>query len=257
MLLFALAVGANAALGGDPLLRASRRRRRRPFPNPWVTLKRGVGRGRAVFIDDEGRIEKGLPAEFQGVHVQDITAFGRQLRSIEKEGAQAERQLGRGHRRGTFKTADEGFTALLTANPQLVQFLEDECSHDCAEYRAWLRRGRRGPKPRWRPGDGRFDTVNERFERRSRGRKVASWLEAVYTTLPPSRRWDDFPGRLEVLSEATGLRLNLPAQAERRAQKSIDVAAVRHRTDERITGLIALARSGRLTSGPAKDDAPF
>lgn len=257
VLLFALAVGANAALGGDPLPWAGRRRRRRP--NPWITLKRGFGRGRAVFISDEGRIEKGLPAEFEGVHVQDLTAFSRQMREIEKARKTAERQITRGRRRGSFKTADEGFAALLSANPHLAQFLEDECSHDCLEFKRWIRRGRRGPKPRWRPGDGRFDAINERFERRSRGRKVASWLEAVYTTLPPSRRWDDFPERLKVLEEATGLRLNLPELAETRARTSTDVAEVNHQADARIAGLLSLARSARLTSGAvgSDDDVPF
>jgi hypothetical protein len=256
VLLFGLAVGAHVALGGNSPSWVRRRGHRRR-PNPWITLKRGFGRGRAVFISDEGRIEKGLPAEFEGVHVQDLTAFSRRLRELEKARKTAERDVTRGRGRGKFGKVEEAVKALLAANPHLAQFLEDECSKDCVEFDLWRRRGRRGPKPRWQPGDGRFDAINERFERRSRGRKVASWLEATYVTVPSSRRWDDFAARLPVLEEATGLRLNLPAPAERRAHASTDVAEVHSRADARIADLLALARSARLTSGPADEDAPF
>jgi hypothetical protein len=147
---------------------------------------------------------------------------------------------------------------LLEANPNLVDFLEAECSHDCDTYRAWLRGGRRGPKPKWHKGDGRFDAINERFERRSAGRKVASWIEAVYVTPPPSHEWDDFPERLEVLEEATGLRLNLPEPAESRQLADQEADQVLRAADDRIDALVDLARSSRLRGkAPTVEEAPF
>lgn len=229
--------------------RARRRRRRRR--NPWITMRNR----RRVFIDDEGRIEHGLPELYRGVHVQDLSRFSRELREIEREGRDEERRIVKRRRGRTFKHA-EGVRALLEANPELVDFLEAECSHDCDAYRTWVRRGRRGPKPRWRPGDGRFDALNERLERRKSGRKIASWLEAVDATPPPSRRWEDFPERLEVLEEATGLRLNLPAAAESFAQDDDELAGVRRATDDRIEQLVELARTARL-SQPGDDGIPF
>ena len=130
----------------------------------------------------------------------------------------------------------------------LVDFLERECSHDCLSCRQWLQRGRRGrSKPQWQRGHGRFDVVNERLEKKG-ARKVSSWLKAVYTTPPPARRWEDFPDRLAVLEDATGLRLNLPTWAEDLDQQTEDLGAVRQRTDERIDAIVTLARTGRLTS---------
>jgi hypothetical protein len=244
--------GVLAALAaGSALVGQVGRLERRRVRNPWVTLKRrrADGRRQRVLLDDDGRIEGGLPAELLGAHIGDLSELTGQIRTIEREGAEAETRLATGRAPQTFRH-DAGVTALLEANPKLVDFLEAECSHDCLEYRTWLKRGRRGRKPQWRPGDGRFDAVNERHERKG-ARKVASWLEAVYTTPPPSRRWEDFPDRVAVLEEATGLRLELPAPAEARDRRGVDVAAVRHRTDARIAAIVALARTGRLRGDDA------
>jgi hypothetical protein len=238
--------GVLAALAGvfaiaDRVQRLERRAR-----NPWITLKRRRrdGRRQRVLIDDDGRIELGLPPELVGAHIGDLSELTGRIRAVEREGAEEEERIAPGGGRAqTFRTNDAAVRALLEANPRLVDFLEEECSHDCGEFRAWLQRGRRGPKPRWRPGDGRFDAVNERLERHG-ARKVSSWLEAVYTTPPPSRRWEDFPERLAVLEEATGLRLELPSPAEDLARGGGDVAAVRHATDERIAAIVNLARTG-------------
>lgn len=247
-------VGALAAAAGVYELatrgpRGPRRRRRdvdaggdllEIVENPWRTLRNG----RRVLLADDGRIERGLPEIFHGAHVADVPALSRAVRELEREGKKAERAIRR-RRPLTFKSHDHAVRALLEANPPLVDFLEAECSHDCVSYRQWLKRGRRGPKPKWSPGDGRFDAVNERLEKKG-ARKVASWLEAVYSTPPPSRRWSDFPERLAVLEEATGLRLNLPAPAEDAGQEAEDLAGVRHAVDQRIDAIVTLARTGRL-----------
>lgn len=228
--------------------RLSRRRRR----NPAALLRRV----RRIGLADDGRVVHGLPERYKGVHVLDVSPLSREVKKIEQARQTETKRIRRGKRR-TF-TTEEGVRALLEANPPLVDFLEAECSHDCDTYRAWVRRGRRGPKPKWHKGDGRFDAINERFERRSDGRKVASWIEAVYVTPPPSHDWDDFPGRIQVLEEATGLRLNLPEPAEARQLADQEADQILRAADDRIDALVDLARSSRLSGkAPAIEDAPF
>lgn len=135
--------------------------------------------------------------------------------SLAREIAACEKFAGREARPRTFRRKREAVRALLDANPELASLVESDCGGDCTAYTHWAeKRGRRGPKPRARPGDGRFDPLNERFEKRTPGRKVASWREALDVTAPTSRHWEDFAPRVPVLEEATGLRLNLPARAE-------------------------------------------
>jgi hypothetical protein len=114
----------------------------------------------------------------------------------------------------TFRRKREATRALLDANPELLQLVESDCGHDCTRFTAWADGGRRGPKPRARAGDGRFDALNERHELRTPARKVGSWREALAVTAPSSRRWEDFGPRVEVLEEATGLRLAGPERTE-------------------------------------------
>ena len=128
--------------------------------------------------------------------------------------ASCERSARREMRPQTFRRKREAVRALLDANPDLLQLVESDCGSDCKAFTAWEHGRRRGPKPRARAGDGRFDPLNERFERRTPARKVASWREALAVTAPSSRRWEDFGGRVEVLEEATGLRLAAPDRTE-------------------------------------------
>ena len=141
--------------------------------------------------------------------------------TIAREIAACEKFARREARPQTFRTKRDAVRALLDANPELAELVESDCGGDCIAYGAWEARGRRGPKPRARPGDGRFDPLNERFEKRTPGRKVASWKEALAVTAPSSRRWEDFDGRVEVLEEATGFRVNAPERTEavRRARQ--------------------------------------
>jgi len=134
------------------------------------------------------------------------------------------RESSREARPRTFKTKPDAVKALLAANPKLRALLESDCGRDCTAYTAWVNQGRRGPKPRARSGDGRFDALNERFEKRTPGRKIASWREALAVTAPRTRHWEDFSERIEPLEEAVGFRLNLPTRAEAvlRARKYIE-----------------------------------
>jgi len=134
------------------------------------------------------------------------------------------REASREARPRTFKVKREPVRELLNANPRLRSFVESDCGSDCTAYRAWVNHGRRGPKPRARPGDGRFDALNEQFERRTPGRKVASWAEALDVTVPSTRHWEDLSERLPVLEEAVGFRLQLPERSEavRRSRQYIE-----------------------------------
>lgn len=211
----------------------------------WVTLRNR----RRVLLDAEGRVVRGLPREFEGVPVQQVSPLSREARAIAKKAARACSSSSRRPR--TFATSDAAVRQLLEANPRLRQLLEDDCSHDCVRYRAWLNHGRRGPKPSAGPGDGRFDALNERLELKGR-RRVGSWLEAVYVTAPPSRRWEDFGPRLEALEEAAGFRLNLPAGAEVLELDEAAAAACQDRADEQIGDLFARARGAAVD-----DEVPF
>lgn len=212
----------------------------------WITLRNR----RRVLIDRQGRIAAGLPAEFSGVNVRDISPLSRSLRQIDTEAADCEIPA-TGAR--TFRTADGAAAELVDANPSLAELLETDCSHDCQRYRAWVRRGRRGPKPLAGPGDGRFDALNERLDLKGK-RRVSSWIEAVHVTVPPSRRWQDFADRLPALEEATGLSLNLPPQAEALHVDAEAREACRDRADQAAADLVDRARAGRLADS---EEVPF
>ena len=214
----------------------------------WITLRNK----RRVLIDRQGRIAAGLPDAFAGVDVRDVSPLSRSLKQIDEQSAECETPAAAGPK--TFRTADSAARELVDANPELAELLETDCSHDCERYRAWVRRGRRGPKPLSGPGDGRFDALNERLELKGK-RRVSSWLEAVHVTVPPSRRWADFSDRLPALEEATGLSLNLPAQAEALHLDAGAQSACRDRADEEAADLIARARAGRL--GDDGEAVPF
>lgn len=220
----------------------------------WVTLRNR----RRVELDRKGRIVRGLPAEFEGVDVRDVSALSHEMRSLQSAEAECAASV-MTRRPRTFPSAAGAAKELIAANPPLAQLLESDCSHDCVRYRQWLQRDRRGPKPQAGPGDGRFDALNERLELHGR-RRVGSWLEAVHVTVPPSRRWEDFAPRLEVLEEATGLRLNLPDAAEAFAGDAAAAAACAERADDAAGELLNAARAGRLAAAPRSSrsaEVPF
>jgi len=260
-----LGVMAAAAVLAGGWRRPPRRRRRRRrlerairLPNPWVTLSNK----RRVEIDDDGRVLKGLPAEWRGIHVQDVSEVSRRTRELEEASADCEQEA-RGRRRPTtFRTADQAVAALLAANPKLLDFYESECGQRCEDFRQWVRGGRRGRKPHLDTSDGRLDSFNETLELRGR-HKVTNWLEALYRVVPASRRWEDFRDRLPLLEEATGLRVELPEEAEELARLEAYAAECREGGDARIDDLLRVARETRLgrgapvTMGEDQDEVPF
>jgi hypothetical protein len=235
----------------------NRRERRPPAVPPgarWVTLSNH----RRVLIDEEGRILRGLPEMFERVDVRDVSALGKGVRGAERDEQTCEATARRRHPR-TFRTTEDAVRALLEVNPQLVDFLEMECSRTCDQYATWVRRGRRGPKPLPIYGDGRFDAIEVPLELDGK-RQISSWLEAVYVTVPPSRRWEDFHERLQYLADATSLRLALPDPAERLHLESTEAERCRSAANQRIQELIELARAARLPGAEPPDgdgEVPF
>jgi hypothetical protein len=214
----------------------------------WVTIPSG----RKVLLSEDGRILAGkLPRDWQGVHVHDLAELSRQLREAEKACQGDVQRLPQ-----TFPTPSHGVRALLGSNPNLVDFLEHECSWDCKRWNDWNRAGRVGPKPtKLHPGDGRFDLINERYEKRG-ARAAASWIEAVYATVPPSRRWDDFADRIATLSEASGLDLLLPDPAEQIALARESAEACEQAIDRELARILETAKASRLQRGRRRDDDP-
>jgi len=144
-----------------------------------------------------------------------------------------------------FRRVDEGAKSPLEANPPLQELVESDCGQDCKIYRDWVRRGRRGPKPRLAPGDGRFDPINVGLDRKG-GRRVASWVEALHATVPPSRHWQEFDERLPFLEEAAHMRLELPEEAERLELQRAEIERCRAGEDAALEDLFGRARVGRL-----------
>lgn len=191
--------------------------------NPWITLRRRskTGHRQRVFIDDDGRIELGLPDKYRGIRIGDLTKVGRQVRHMKKRAGRARRAL-TSRSRERFRSKDVAVKALLDANPQLHDFVQAEWGQSSQEYLHWLKRGRRGVKPQLGSYDGRFDAINYGHDLHG-PKAVGSWLEALYATAPTSGRWEDFGERLPALEEATGLRLELPDQAARLARRADDL----------------------------------
>jgi hypothetical protein len=214
----------------------------------WVTLSNH----RRVLLDEEGRIVRGLPELFHRVDVRDVSALGARVRETQRDEVACERSVRRRHPR-TFRSAEDAVRALLEVNPHLLDFVEVECSYRCDEYRTWVRRGRRGPKPA-PTRDGRFDAIEVPLDLKGK-RRISSWLEAVFVTVPPSRRWDDFHARLQYLADATGLRLALPEPAEQLNLEESEIDHCQSTASQRIQQLVELARAARFPGADTPDDS--
>jgi hypothetical protein len=181
-------------------------------------LATAAGLGYLVLGGGRRRRRRRNPARAAGRARQAAPRAARaRLSPLEREIRSCRRSALAGVRPTTFRRKEEAVGALLDVNPRLLDLVERDCGADCRAFKAWQQHGRRGPKPRAAAGDGRFDALNEQWERRTPGRKVASWVEALYVTAPSSRRWEDWRGRIEVLEDAAGFRLHLPARAEQLA----------------------------------------
>lgn len=225
--------------------------------NPWVTLKRATrGRRQKIFIDDDGRIVKGLPRKFRGILLRDLTAVGRKVAKTKRRQRREERQMFP-RSRTTFRNKDQAFKELVRANPQLRTFLDAHFGRADEAFLRWRRNGRRGAKPTHDYADGRLDGINYTWNLHG-ARQANTWTEAIFATIPDSRRWEDFGGRLEVLEEATGLSLELPAAAARLHTAAAERGRYREGAELEVDEVYDQAREAATmqTSGEPDDDEP-
>lgn len=227
--------------------------------NPWVTLKRRskTGHRQRVFIDDEGRIAKGLPKKFRGILLRDLTQVSREVSKTKRRQRREEKRMFP-RSRTTFRNKDQAFKELIRSNPQLRTFLDAHFGREDERFLRWVRNGRRGPKPVSDYADGRLDGINYTWDLHG-ARQASTWTEAIYATIPNSGRWKDFEGRLPVLEEATGLSLELPAPAARLGTTRADRERYAEGAELELEDVYGRAREAATMqiSGEPDEDAPF
>jgi hypothetical protein len=221
-------------------------------PGRWRTL----GNGKRIKLDADGRIVAGMPRRYRGTHVGDLSQLSheeRELQGIDCADVGAICPTCR----QTFPTKDAAFLAILEANPELHALQQSEYGAYDAAFLKWQRGGRRGPKPRTRITDGRLDAINEFYDLRGADR-VGSFTEAIYHTIPSSRRWEDLPPRLRQLSEASGLDVQPPDESNAIEVAKQGAADCADEVDRRLGELFERAQAGRLDGDePDDEEAPF
>jgi hypothetical protein len=216
----------------------------------WITLKNG----KRIKVNNEGRIVSGMPSKYHGTHIRDLSKLSHDERELEKIDCN---ETGHCHTcKKTFRTKDEAYKALLEANPELDRLRQSEHGNYDLEFVRWQRGGRRGPKPRTTVTDGRLDAINEYYDLRGAS-KVASFTEAIYQTIPSSKRWADLEPRLKPLEEAAGMKINPPDEAQRLTVSKLAVEDCAADVDRRLSELFEKARGGRLEKDDAGEAVPF
>lgn len=197
----------------------------------------------------------GLPEPLAKVSPKDLPLLKRELRRVVNDDRKCVQSVTL-QKRQTFPRKIEAVRSLVNANPQLDQFLESECGHGCGAYKKWLANGRKGPKPPLAPGDGRFDAFNEALDKQGK-RKIGNWLEALYATTPPTKRWEDFDQRLPLLEDSSGLRIDPPEETIRVLHQKHDVDLCHLGAEAEAEKVVTAAKRGRLRKKPKLEDAPF
>jgi hypothetical protein len=220
----------------------------------WRTLKNG----KRIKIAPDGRIVAGLPSKYHGTHIRDLSKLTHDERQL--EGIDC-KEAGHCHTcKKTFRTKDEAYVALLKANPRLDELRQGVFGQYDLAFVKWQRNGRRGPKPRQESSDGRLDAVNEYYDLRGAAR-VASFTEAIYHTIPTSKRWEDLAPRLKPLGEAAGMEINPPDELLRLETSKLTIEECHDQVDQQLAALFEKAKGGRLEQeAPAAagaGDAPF
>ncbi len=218
----------------------------------WITLK---SNGKRIKLDGEKRIVAGLPSKYHGTHVGDLSKLTHDEREL--LGINCDDLRDHCHTcKKTFRSKDEAFAALMRVNPELHQLQQSEFGAYDMAWLKWQRNGRRGPKPKTPITDGRLDAINEYYDLRGAAR-VGSFTEAVYYTIPTSKRWEDLQPRLAQLEEAAGFKLNPPDEATRLEVGKLDAAACAEEVDRKLAELFERAKSGRLTDDKSPSEVPF
>lgn len=226
----------------------------------WTTLRNG----KRLKLDADGRIVAGMPSRYHGTHIRDLSTLSHEERQL--HGIDCDDLRSHCHTcKKTFRTKDEAFLAIMEANPDLHQLQQSEFGAYDMAFLKWQRNGRRGPKPKTPITDGRMDSINEFYDLRG-GSRVGSFTEAVYHTIPSSRRWEDLEPRLPPLAEAAGMTINPPTQAVQLSVGKLAVEDCEREVDQRLADLFEKAKAGRLDPGstppvlppaPKEGEVPF
>lgn len=108
----------------------------------------------------------------------------------------------------TFESPKAALSGLFKANPKLSDAIYRIWPSKIDDaYTEWVARGMRGPRPTIESAYGSSNTQNLPvldflsgfIDRPGRKRKIYSITEALYATIPTSRRWDDWMPALEAL----------------------------------------------------------
>jgi hypothetical protein len=218
----------------------------------WRTLKNG----KRIKLGPDGRIVAGLPSKYHGTHIRDLSKLTHEERQLLRIDC---KEAGHCHTcKKTFRTKDEAYLALLRENPKLDELRQSEFGQYDLAFVKWQRGGRIGPKPRSPLTDGRLDAINEYYDLRGAAR-VHSFTEAVYQTIPSSRRWEDLPSRLAPLEEAAGMKISPPTEVLRLEASKLSVEECHDQVDQKLAALFEKAKAGRLEEAPpaAGDVVPF
>ncbi len=210
----------------------------------WTTLKNG----KRIKLSSDGRIVQGMPARYHGTHVRDLVKLSHEERKL--QGIDCEDLRSHCHTcKKTFRSKDEAYAAILRVNPELDELRQSEFGQYDLAFLKWQRNGRRGPKPRTAITDGRLDAINEFYDLKGAAR-VGSFTEAIYQTIPASRKWEDLAPRLARLEEAAGFHVNPPDELTKLEVGKLDAQACAEEVDRKLGELFAKARDGRLEEKP-------
>ncbi len=212
----------------------------------WTTLKNG----KRIKLTSDGRIVQGMPSRYHGTHIRDLAKLSHEERKL--QGIDCDDLRAHCHAcKKTFRSKDEAYAAILRINPELEELRSSEFGQYDIAFLKWQRNGRRGPKPRTPITDGRLDAINDFYNLRGIQR-VGSFTEAIYHTIPTSKRWEDLAPRLTLLEEASGLHINPPDELVRLEVGKLDAAACEEEIDRKLAALFEQARSGRVDDKPAE-----
>lgn len=159
---------------------------RRPRPASWISIS-----GAPVHVDGHGRIDRGGPHRWRGVHIRDIALLERKRRKITHLDCHREvtSELRRRRIRSTFKTIYEAVGIVKRLNAEWFDSFDPATAIDVALAfgdAAGHRKLRR-------------EHLHDDRRRALGGGGLTSWNKVLAAIMPRSKRWADVPARLAEL----------------------------------------------------------
>jgi hypothetical protein len=145
----------------------------------------------------------------KGIRGTDLPKLARELKDNRQHQKDCD-TLNAPTRGQTFSGPGSALQALFKANPALPEAIRRAWGSTIDEaYREWLRRGMTGSRPTLQSVYGsaspanlpQLDFMTGFTDRLGRKRKIYSMTEALYASVPATRRWDDWMPVLRALQE--------------------------------------------------------